>query len=555
MQLARPAAAVITQPAKYFSYFFFLHCVRASDFLLHASFRPVKMTIELYSGAFFVAAVALGYSLHIISLAFYRLFHHPLARFPGPKYAAISRWHEFYLDVYKQGHFIFWIEEQHKKYGPIVRITPDELHILDADFWETLFTKAGRVDKYSWMAARFGNETSVLTTAPHDLHRVRRSALNPYFSRQRILGLQDTIHQKLDIFLEQIRQSVKVGGPITISRGFMAFSEDVIMNYCFGYDYDSLRKPGWAPILHDAFAAVTLTGNMALQFPLIPKIMNALPQSWVQKLDPLYGLIFRMQNDFGGQIREMKADLLHGKGSNNDGPTVITELLQSDLPTAQKADRRLQDEVQLIVGAGLSTTGWTLSVGAYYLITNPSVLDRLRKELDEAIPSSSLGHGSLQWNELEKLPYLTAVIKEAVRLSYSTTSRNVRRLPYPVKFEEWDIPARTPISMTIPFLNHDEEIFPQSRSFVPERWLGAPKTKNGASLDKYFLGFGKGTRSCLGLNLAWCELYLVFASVFRFFDLELYETDITDVEFSHDFFLPFPKLDSKGIRVVVKERQ
>lgn len=299
----------------------------------------------------------------------------------------------------------------------------------------------------------------------------------------------------------------------------MAFSEDVIMNYCFGYDYDSLRKPDWAPILHDAFAAVTLTGNMALQFPLIPKIMNALPQSWVQKLDPLYGLIFRMQNvislfclsvsdltliesvqDFGKQIREMKADLLHGKGSNNDGPTVITELLQSDLPTAQKADRRLQDEVQLIVGAGLSTTGWTLSVGAYYLITNPSVLARLRKELDEAIPSSSLGHGSLQWNELEKLPYLTAVIKEAVRLSYSTTSRNVRRLPYPVKFEEWDIPARTPISMTIPFLNHDEEIFPQSRSFLPERWLGASKTKNGASLDKYFLGFGKGTRSCLGLK-------------------------------------------------------
>jgi cytochrome P450 len=193
----------------------------------------------------------------------------------------------------------------------------------------------------------------------------------------------------------------------------------------------------------------------------------------------------------------MKATL-GPKGFNNDDPTVITELLQSGLPSEQKADRRIRDEVQLIVGAGLSTTGWTMSVGTYYLATNSRILARLRKELDEKIPAS--GGTGLQWTELEKLPYLTAVIKEAVRLSYSTTSRNVRLLPNAVNFEEWAIPARTPVSMTIPFLYHDEQIFPQPRSFVPERWLGAPKTKNGASLDKYFLGFGKGTRSCLGVK-------------------------------------------------------
>ncbi|CRG92056.1 Sterol 26-hydroxylase, mitochondrial [Talaromyces islandicus] len=450
--------------------------------------------------------------------------------------------------------------------GRIVRIAPDEVHILDADFWETLFSRAGRVDKYSWMSNRFGNETSVLTTAAHDLHRVRRNALNPYFSRQRILGLQHTIRQKLSIFVSQIREHANAGMPVTINRGYMAFSEDVIMHYCFGYDYDTLRKPAWTPALHDAFAAVCIAGNMALQFPIVPKVMNALPQAWVEKLDPLYALIFRMQNDFGRQIRQMKATLSStlspakgGKDVDDTSLTVITELLQSNLPNEQKADRRVQDEVQLIVGAGVSTTGWTLSVGTYYLVANPRVLACLCKELDNAIPASNSASvadlvSNLDWTELEKLPYLTAVIKEAVRLSYSTTSRNVRLLPKPVQFGEWIIPARTPISMTVPFINHDEDIFPQSRSFVPERWLDAPKTANGSSLDKYFVGFGKGTRSCLGSNLAWCELYLVFASLFRLFDFALYETDQTDIDFEHDFFLPFPKLDSKGIRVLVKER-
>lgn len=209
--------------------------------------------------------------------------------------------------------------------------------------------------------------------------------------------------------------------------------------------------------------------------------------------------------DFGRQIREMKATLPSTKptkGEDSSHSTIITELIQSNLPDEQKADRRLRDEIQLIVGAGLSTTGWALSVGTYYLLTNPKTLARLRKELDDALPAYDpvKPTGNLKWAELERLPYLTAVIKEAVRLSYSTTSRNVRLLPERVQFGEWQIPERTPISMTIPFLNHDENIFPDSRSFVPERWLDEPKTKNGSSLDRYFVGFGKGTRSCLGVK-------------------------------------------------------
>ena len=47
------------------------------------------------------------------------------------------------------------------------------------------------------------------------------------------------------------------------------------------------------------------------------------------------------------------------------------------------------------------------------------------------------------------------------------------------------------------------------------------------------------------------ELYIVLAQIFRRLSLELYETDASDVELAHDFFLPSPKLDSKGVRVRV----
>lgn len=179
--------------------------------------------------------------------------------------------------------------------GPIVRIAPDELHIRDADMWDTIYTKAGRVDRYHWMANRFSNETSVLTTASDSLHRVRRGALNPFFSKQRIVGLQDIIRQKLDVLVKKVEGYKDTNAPMTMNRAFMAFSEDVIMQYSFGHDYAALQKDESLPVMHDPLASITHAGNAALQFPLIPKVMNAMPQAWIEKLDPLYGQIFQLQ--------------------------------------------------------------------------------------------------------------------------------------------------------------------------------------------------------------------------------------------------------------------
>lgn len=106
--------------------------------------------------------------------------------------------------------------------------------------------------------------------------------------------------------------------------------------------------------------------------------------------------------------------------------------------------------------------------------------------------------------------------------------------------------------MTIPEVSHDESIFPSSRSFIPERWLDSPTTSDGIPLDRFMVSFGRGTRSCLGITLAWTELYLTLGMMFRRYKFELHEADVTDVELGHDFFIPVTKLDSKGVRVFVE---
>ncbi len=62
--------------------------------------------------------IASGFSLaYVIGLAIYRLYLSPLAKFPGPKLAALTLWYEFYYDVIKEGRYTWRIREMHDRYG------------------------------------------------------------------------------------------------------------------------------------------------------------------------------------------------------------------------------------------------------------------------------------------------------------------------------------------------------------------------------------------------------------------------------------------------------
>jgi len=378
-----------------------------------------------------------------------------------------------------------------------VRIVPDEIHIQDSQFYDTLYTKAGRVDKYAWMANRFNSDQSVFATPSADLHIIRRGALNPLFSRQRILDLETVVREKVDILVDRIRSYRESGKPFPLSGGFMALSGDVIMQYCFSLNYDHLHSEDFKTTLHEPFMAVSISGHLSLQFPIVPKILFSLPESWLAKTEPLFALMFQLQKDLNKQIVDLKEGKNEAVGKSSI-PTVFQELLDNpNLPPDQKETRRLQDEAQLVIAAGVSTTGWALSVGAFHIINNPDVYRRLRQELDEAIPDPTQ---PLKWADLERLPYLTGCIREAVRLSYPVSTRNPRLLSKPLVYNEWVIPPRTPVSMTIVDVNNDEDIFPEHEKFKPERWINPPKTKDGSSLERYFICFQKGTRSCLGIK-------------------------------------------------------
>lgn len=244
--------------------------------------------------------------------------------------------------------------------------------------------------------------------------------------------------------------------------------------------------------------------------------------------------------------------ILEGQNENHkvaDHLTVIHELLHSNLGPEEKTLDRLRDEGIALVGAGTITTAHHLSTTTFHLLTNPNQLQKLKAELAAAIPDPRC---PVPLGEPEQLPYLSAVVKEGHRMTHGVSHRLQRVSPdTPLVFHDWFIPKGTSVGMTSVFLHNDPTLFPEPTQFNPERWLSADE-KGGKRLEKYLVHYGRGTRACLGNNLAQAEIYLTLAYVFRRFDFDLYDTTRRDVDIAHDNFVPQAAKDSKGVRVTVR---
>ncbi len=252
------------------------------------------MGLTLLSGEY-LALGAGGFVLYLFALAFYRLYLSPIAKFPGPKLAALSNWYEFYYDVVRQGDFTWHINDLHKKYGPIVRITPTELHIDDPEYYDTLYTRGtGRRNKYAYFSGRFGYASDTFGTVDHDLHRQRRKAISPFFSVAKIADFQPVIAKKVDRLCDKLDKYAANGAVIPLNRAWMALTTDVITEYSFAKSYDQLESPDFADTLHEALIAIYVTGHFALHFPILFPILDMLPEWFVRwgqpEILPVLGL-------------------------------------------------------------------------------------------------------------------------------------------------------------------------------------------------------------------------------------------------------------------------
>lgn len=505
-----------------------------------------------------VSLVVLKLSYDIF-MAIYRLTFHPLAKFPGSKLAAATYWNETYHDVFRGHQYVWEIQRMHEQYGPVIRTNPDDVHIHDPDFFDTLYTL--KLDKWSWWTRGFAVPTAGGMTVEHEIHRKRRGALNPFFSKASIVANLPVIQEKLAVMCERLDKIKGSREVLDLEAVYLALTTDVLTQCSYGWTYDYIHNPEWAMTWKLVNTGGRASAAIVRSFPLIGAIVRSMPLSVAIKLVPPVGFMKSWMQRVGVQVQKIKSDpetMAVIKTEKRRKDTIFAQILSSDLPEEELSDERLIDEGVLIATAGSETTAWAITITTYHIMKNPSVLAKMRAEL-ATVPIPQ-GDAVAPWTALERLPYLTAVIKEGVRMAGGMLSRLPRIYDKPIQYKQWTIPAGTPVAMTPHLVLIDPTIFPNPRKFDPSRWLDGGEDvamaegKVTSRLDKYIVAFGKGSRNCIGMHLAYAQLYMSLAAVVARYDLEMYQTDDSDATPSRDLFTAGVKLDSVGIRVVVHGR-
>ncbi|THH28845.1 hypothetical protein EUX98_g5346 [Antrodiella citrinella] len=422
--------------------------------------------------------------------------------------------------------------EVHATYGNVVRIAPNELHFSDPDAYNELYHPSRRWLKEEILYGSVVNGTSTWNFLSYAAAKKRREILLSHFSRKSVIELQHLVQERLDILCDAISRQFAVGKSSDFTHAFKCFSLDTITSVCFA-------KPVNATLAPDFKDPMVLAMDMSLDFmqvfvffPIVRKVMAYIPPAALVAINKSLKGYVELRKIIAQQIKDILSD--PSVLSDASHPIIYHSLLDFKDKHASNNNLGFDDlneEAFVLIFAGSDTTSNTLSTGIIHSIENKTVYKTLKEELLAVWP---VLEEKPTYEVLERLPYLTAVIKESLRMSHGVASPPIRKVPSEGgTISGHAIPGGTTVGMSACMVHYSESVFSEARTFNPERWLGS----DARDLETYLVAFSKGPRACVGMNLGYCELYLVFANIFRRFDMELDGVSTADLKWV-DLYVP-----------------
>ncbi|KAH7335690.1 cytochrome P450 [Rhizoctonia solani] len=481
-------------------------------------------------------------------------------RFSGPWLAELSSWWISYAAL--AGKQCDVIRKQHEKYGTFVRIGPNHISISDPDALEAVYGHRSGALKSDFYDNPGAGTSNVFSERNKVAHTKMRKRIANIFSQQNVLNFEPRVREHIVQLCEQwdlrCKEAVRgvSGSNWTAENGyavmdccsqFSYLTFDIIGDLALGAPFGLIQAQKDSSPVIESVDKFGQPEKVSIQVPVVEAIASInrnlastgpfpLWTRYMMKILPWnIPSLLREIRFFKLAMAVVDARLKRGLRTMSDGSLgvdFIDKLLQVRNEDGSEMSRdELLSETLTMLLAGSDTSSNTLSSLCYYLAIHPDMQRELQSELDKHEPLTSSANKEQappiilpsdvvpDYEQIKNLPYLNACVKEALRI-HSTIGMGLPRVVPPgrtLAVAGQTFRAGSVISVPSYMTNRSSIWGADASEFRPDRWLD----ENAGSLNKYFVPFSLGPRSCIGRNLAYMELMLIAATVFRRYSMEV----------------------------------
>ncbi|KAF9773128.1 hypothetical protein IL306_009106 [Fusarium sp. DS 682] len=476
------------------------------------------------------AFIILGY---IAAIVLYRLYVHPLAKYPGPFWARISAFPAYYYTLRQDRHIWFW--QLQEKYGPTFRITPNSVLINTPTGLKTIYNNKANVKKAEYYKVYPRNVQAITTWNSIDktTHARKRRVMNHAFSDKALRSCEPFIHSNTDRWIELLDQEIaekKLSSSLNMARWADHLVFDTLGELCFGksfgmkeHDSELRHIPTLMtnfmstihPIAYSPFAPLwAWLKPRGLDYLLAAAAPPALSK-WQTFVEKCFTERAQIENEARGLCKS-------GTESRKDFFHYLFQAVDPDTGKGYSNDELFGESESLII-AGSDTSAISLAAAFFYLTRYPNAQENLAKEVKSAFSSVGDIKGG---PALYSCQYLRAFIDETMRMSPPVPADLAREVQEGgIVVDGQFIPEGMKVSTASYCMHHNPDIYPEPFKFRPERWIVDEKDECGVSpesvslAESAFMPFSAGPRGCVGKNLAYLEMSLALAKIVYHFEI------------------------------------
>ncbi|RYP07924.1 hypothetical protein DL764_002195 [Monosporascus ibericus] len=484
-----------------------------------------------------VAAAAVAF--YVVGLVTYRVFFHPLAKYPGPFLAKITDAYHLYHAWKGDRHLEFW--RMHERYGKVVRFGPNSVSFNSNTALKEIYGFKANVRKAEFYDAFVHPAPNTHNSRDKALHARKRRVLSQAFSDGAIKEMEKYVLANIRTFCDQIglgssdeRKGWTVPKNMTDWCNYL--SMDILGDLCFGKAFHMLERPDNRYALELVSLATTrhlICGTM----PLVGKL----------HLDKI--LFRKIATGRAKYMAYSKSQLTERTklGDDTDRRDFFYHLLKARDPETGQGftTPELWGESNLLIIAGSDTTSTAMAATLFYLARHPAALEKASGEIRGKFSDvEEISQGAT----LNSCTYLRACIDEAMRMSPSVGGIAPREvLPGGATIDGEFVPEGVVVGTPHYTIHHNAAYYPRPFAYIPERWIAGSLGKEASSgykegdsavvteqdvalAQSAFCPFSIGPRGCIGKGLAYVEMMTTLARTLYLYDLRKAEGCVDPAE-------------------------